>query len=121
MTHHHGAGAPAAAHADHDMSDPAMARYRLGAAPPIAGHVGAHHDGRPGGIPQQPVPDGHRESHGVLRSRGDPVLLTIPPIVRAKIRFMTLAPVLVDHVIGHNPAMIAVADIDGISAHDNRD
>jgi hypothetical protein len=49
------------------------------------------------------------------------VLLTIPPIVRAKIRFMTLAPVLVDHVIGHNPAMIAVADIDGISAHDNRD
>ena len=36
------------------------------------------------------------------------MLLTIPPIIGAAIRFITLAPVPLDHMIGKSPAMIAV-------------
>jgi len=39
------------------------------------------------------------------------VLLTIPPTIGAAIRFITLAPVPLDHMIGNNPAMIAVTDL----------
>ena len=36
------------------------------------------------------------------------MLLAIPPTIGAAIRFITLAPVPFDHMIGSNPAMIAV-------------